>query len=155
VGHRGEPFTRLLKCVEELIERGKVKEKVVIQRGHTKFRSDFADVFDFCTPEKIDELIHNSKYVITQESSGIGSLCLKYRTKFIVMPRDYQYGELPAKSDMNEDLHYKLEELGYTKVVRNTNELEKAINSIDNLKVGFNFDNTLAISTLHRLMEEA
>ena len=28
---------------------------------------------------------------------------------------------------MKEDLHYKLEELGYTKVVRNTDELEKAI----------------------------
>jgi UDP-N-acetylglucosamine transferase subunit ALG13 len=127
VGHRGEPFTRLLKCVEELIKKGKIKDKVVIQAGHTEYTSDHVEVFDFCEPEKIDELVHNSKYVITQESSGIGSLCLKYRTKFIVMPRDYQYGELPAKSDMKEDLHYKLEELGYTVVVQNTSELEKPL----------------------------
>ncbi len=154
VGHRAEPFTRLLNGVEELIRKGKIKEKVVIQVGHTKYSSDYVEVFDFCEPEKIDELIHNSRYVITQESSGIGSLCLKYRTKFIVMPRDYQYGELSVKSDMKEDLHYKLEELGYTKVVRNTDELEKAVENIDNLKVGFDFDNSLAMQTLRNIIEK-
>ena len=70
------------------------------------------------------------------------------------MPRDYQYGELPAKNDMEEDLHYKLEELGYTKVVRDKEELEKAIEKIDNLKVGFNFDNSQAIQTLRNIIEK-
>ena len=70
------------------------------------------------------------------------------------MPREYQYGELPTKSDMEEDLHYKLEELGYTKVVKNTNELEEAIKSIKSLKVGFHFDNTLAIQTLRNIIKK-
>jgi hypothetical protein len=70
------------------------------------------------------------------------------------MPRDYHLGELPAKSDMKEDLHYKLEELGYTKVVKNAEELEKAIENIDDLQIGFKFDNYLAISTLKKVMEE-
>lgn len=54
---------------------------------------------------------------------------------------------------MKEDLHLKLEELGYTKVVRNTDELEKAIERLEELKVGFHFDNTLAIRTLKALIE--
>jgi UDP-N-acetylglucosamine transferase subunit ALG13 len=111
------------------------------------------EIFDFCMPEMIKEFIVNARYVITQESAGIGTQCLKYQTKLIVMPRDYQYGELPAKSDMKEDLHLRLEELGYTKVVRNTDELENAIKNIDSLKVGFNFDNTLAIQTLKQIIE--
>lgn len=155
VGTRDEPFTRLIKGVEDLVKKGIIKEKVVVQAGHTKYSSDHVEVFDFCMPEKIDELILNAKYVITQESAGIGTQCLKYRTKFIVMPRDYQYGELPTKSDMKEDLHYRLEELGYTKVVRNTNELEKAIVNIDRLKIGFEFNNSMAISNLQKAMEEA
>jgi UDP-N-acetylglucosamine transferase subunit ALG13 len=155
VGTRDEPFTRLLKAVEDLVKNGKINEKVIIQAGHTKYSSGYVEVFDFCMPEMIDELILNAKYVITQESAGIGTLCLKYRTKFIVMPRDYQYGELPTKSDMKEDLHYKLEELGYTKVVRNTEELEKAIVNIEKLKIGFNLNNSLAISTLQKVMEGA
>jgi UDP-N-acetylglucosamine transferase subunit ALG13 len=155
VGTRDEPFTRLIKAVEDLARKGIIKEKVIIQAGHTKYSSEEVEIFDFCVPEKIDELILNARYVITQESAGIGTQCLKYRTKFIVMPRDYQYEELPTKSDMKEDLHYRLEELGYTKVVRTTNELEQAILNIDSIKIGFDFDNSLAISKLHKAMEEA
>jgi UDP-N-acetylglucosamine transferase subunit ALG13 len=154
IGTRNEPFTRLIQGVEDLIKRGIIKEKVIIQAGYTKHRPHCAEVFDFCVPEMIDGLILNARYVITQESAGIGTQCLKYKTKFIVMPRDYQYGELPTKSDMKEDLHYKLEELGYTKVVRNADELEKAILDLENLKVGFNFDNSLAIQTLRNIIEK-
>jgi len=153
VGTRDEPFTRLISGVEELITKGIIKEKVLVQAGHTKYRSKYSEVFDFCSPEKVDEIIRNARYVITQESAGIGTQCLKHRTRFIVMPREYQYGELPTKSDMKEDLHYKLEELGYTKVVRNTEELEKAVWGIGNLKIGYEFNNSLAISILHRAME--
>jgi UDP-N-acetylglucosamine transferase subunit ALG13 len=154
LGTRDEQFTRLIHGIEDLIKKGTIKEKVVIQSGHTKFHSDHAEVFDFCSPAKIDQLIRNAKYVVTQESAGIGTQCLKHRTNFIVMPRDYQYGELPTQSDMKEDLHLRLEELGYTKVVTNTTELEKAIKAIKDLKTGFTFDNSLAISTLHKAMEE-
>ena len=101
------------------------------------------EVFDFCSLERTNELDLNAHYVITQESAGIGTQCLKCGTRFIVMPRDYQYGELPTRSDMKEDLHHKLEELGYTKVVTNTSELEAAIENIGNLKTGFDFNNSL------------
>ncbi len=154
VGTRIEPFTRLLKGVEDLVKKGSIKERVIMQAGYTKYSSDHVEIFDFCTPEKIDDLILNAKYVITQESAGIGTQCLKYQTRFIVMPRDYEYGELPTKSDMNEDLHYKLEELGFTKVVTNAEELESAIRRLGELKVGFDFNNSLAISTLEKVMEE-
>lgn len=154
LGTRDEPFTRLLQGVEDLIKKGIIKEKVIIQAGHTKFSTNLAEVFDFCMPEKIDKLIRNAKYVITQESAGIGTQCLKYRTRFIVMPRDYQYGELPTKSDMNEDLHYRLQEMNFTKVVNTTGELEKAIAVINSLTIGFDFDNSRAIQKLHKAMEE-
>lgn len=153
VGTRVEAFTRLIKAVEDLVKNGVIKEKVIVQAGHTQYNSEHLETFDFIYPEKIDELILNAKYVITQESAGIGTKCLKYDTKFFVMPRDYKYGELPAKSDMNEDLHFKLEEMGYTKVVNDVAELEKAVYQIDKLKSGFNFDNKLAIVTLSRIME--
>lgn len=155
VGTRDEPFTRLIKGVEDLVKKGIIKEKVIVQAGHTKYRSDCLEVFDFCGPDRIDQLILNAKYVITQESAGIGTQCLKYRTKFVVMPRDYQYGELPTKSDMKEDLHCKLEELGYTRVVKNAGELERAIVNIDDCKTGFEFNNSLAIFNLHKAVQEA
>jgi UDP-N-acetylglucosamine transferase subunit ALG13 len=153
VGTREEPFTRLLQGVEDLVKRGVINEKVIIQAGHTKYQSSYADVFDFCSPDKIAEIIRNAKYVINQASAGIGTLCLRYKTRFIVMPREYRYGELPTQRDMEEDLHYKLEDFGYTKVVRNMEALEEAIRTIEDLKVGFTFNNSLAISTLHKVLE--
>jgi len=153
LGTREEVFTRLIEAVEDLVKKGDIQEKVIVQAGHTPYNSDRLEIFDFCTPEKIDELIIDAKYVITQESAGIGTKCLKYNTKFLVMPRDYEYGELPSKSDMNEDLHLKLDKMGYTKVVNNFSELQNAIKQIDNIKTGFDFDNELAIATLTRMIE--
>jgi UDP-N-acetylglucosamine transferase subunit ALG13 len=155
LGTREEPFVRLVQAVEELKKEGTIEERVIIQAGATKCSSEHLEIFDFCAPERIEDLIRNAKYVVTQESAGIGTICLKYRTRFLVMPRDYSYGELPAKSDMNEDLHFKLEEMGYTKVVNNLPEMRKAIAELDSIKTGFEFDNTLAIKTLNQLMEEA
>lgn len=155
VGTREEPFVRLLQGVEALAKKGIIKEKIIIQAGYTKFESSYAEVFDFCSPGKIAELILNAKYVINQASAGIGTLCLRYQTRFIVMPREYQYGELPTPRDMNEDLHHELEKLGYTNVVNNTDELERAVRNIEDLKVGFNFDNSRAISMLHKIVQEA
>jgi len=155
VGTREEPFVRLIQGVEELKKERTIEEKVIVQAGATKYESDCLEIFDFCSPEKIEDLIRNAKYVITQESAGIGTICLKYRTRFLVMPRDYSYGELPAKSDMNEDLHLRLEEMGFTRVVHNVSEMRKAILELDRIKTGFDFDNTLAIQTLNQFMEEA
>jgi UDP-N-acetylglucosamine transferase subunit ALG13 len=155
VGTRDEPFARLIRAVEDLKKAGKIKEKVIVQAGATKYVSDHLEIFDFCAPEEIEDLIRNAKYVITQESAGIGTICLKYQTKFLVMPRDFRYGELTAKSDMKEDLHLKLEEMKYTIVVDSVMELERAIMGIDNVRTGFHFDNKLAIETLNLYMEDA
>jgi UDP-N-acetylglucosamine transferase subunit ALG13 len=150
VGTREEPFTRLISGVESLKKKGIIKENIIVQAGYTKYTSDKMKIFDFCSPKDIDNLVRNAILVITQESSGIGTKCLKYNTRFIVMPRNYKYGELPAKSDMKEDLHIELEKQGYTIVVNNTEELEDAIRNIDRIKNDFRFDNRYAISVLKR-----
>ena len=151
-GRRSEPFPRLFEAVETLIRDGVIQGPVVAQVGGTAFRSALMETFGFRPPQAIDDLILNARYVITQESAGIVTKCLKFGTRFIVMPRDYAHGELPAKSDMNEDLHVRLEELGFTTVVRNAEEMRAAVGNLPRLAVGFAFDNTLAISTLRSLV---
>ncbi len=155
VGTRDEPFTRLIAAVDKLKSKNQISERVIVQTGHTKYMSSNIETFDFCAPDRIDELVSNANYVITQESAGIGTKCLKYNTKFLVMPRDFRYRELPTRSDMNEDLHLKLEELGYVKVVYDIDTLGDAIQKIEELKTGFRFDNKLAINTLRQAVEES
>lgn len=154
LGNRRESFPRIIKTVETLIRKGIIKERVIVQAGHTSYQSSFLEIFSFCTPEEIDELILSATYVITQESAGIGTKCLRFGKRMIVMPREYSRGELPARSDMNEDLHIKLQELGYVFVVRGTRELQNAIENLQNLKVGYEFDNSRAIAVLRNLLEK-
>lgn len=154
VGTRSEPFPRMIQTVEQLLKDGAIKERVVVQAGHTRHASSVMDIFDYCPPDRIDELILNSAYVITQESAGLVTKCLKWKIRFIVMPREYGHGELPAKSDMNEDLHLKLAELGLTFVVRNADEMKAAITNLDKLKLKPFFDNSYAIAKLTELIEK-
>lgn len=147
------PFTRIIQAVEALKRDGFIKERVVVQAGYTTYASEGLEIFDFCPPPKMDRLIRDAAYVVTQESAGIGTKCLKFHTKFIVMPRDYGRGELKAKSDMGEDLHFKLRDLGFTFIVRDVEELRTAIGSLDRLKEGFRFDNRAAIARLRSVIE--
>ena len=153
LGTRSEQFIRLIKSIEQLKRKGVITIRIKVQAGSTKYKSDLLEIFDFCSQNEIDNLISNSEYIITQESAGIATKCLKMKKKFIVMPRDYSFGELPTRKDMNEDLQYKLEELGYTKVVNSVEQLESAIKNINEIKVGYSFDNYLAINKLNKLVE--
>ena len=153
LGMRVHPFPRVIEAVESLIRENVIQDRVVIQRGFTDYPTEAAETFDFRTPAEINKLIASSKYVITQESAGIVTKCLRLGKRFIVMPRDYRYGELPAKSDMSEDLHEKLAELGYTFVVHDKDQLKEAVGKIGELKTGFLFDNSRAISALKSLVE--
>jgi UDP-N-acetylglucosamine transferase subunit ALG13 len=153
LGTRNEQFVRLIKAIEQLKKKGVLSHQIKIQAGFTQYKSDIMEIFDFCSQKEIDELIFNSEFIITQESAGVATKCLKMKKKFIVMPRDYSYGELPAKSDMKEDLQYKLEEMGYTKVVNSPEQLEDAIKNISKIRLGYYFNNSLAIQKLKNLMD--
>ena len=155
LGTRPQGFPRLLKTVEALAKERFIEDKIVAQRGCTDYRTDIMETFDFCAPEEIDRYIGSAKYIITQESAGIVTKCLKAGKRFIVMPRDYKYRELPTKSDMNEDLHFKLAEMGFTYVVHDQEQLKKAIMSISQLKTGFSFNNQRAITYLTNLIESS
>ena len=37
VGTHEQPFDRLLKCIDKLVEEGKIKEEVVCQKGYTEY----------------------------------------------------------------------------------------------------------------------
>lgn len=154
LGTRDEPFTRLIQAVEDLKREGVILEPVIVQAGNTVFKSDKMEIIDFAAPSLMDQLIRDARFIITQESAGTVTKCLRHQKPFIVMPRDYRFRELPAKSDMNEDLHLRLEELGYTRVVHSRDELKAAIGEIEKLRTGFDFDNSRAISKLVALLED-
>ena len=65
------------------------------------------------------------------------------------------YGESIVMRILNpKSIRYKLEDMGYTKVTNCMEQLEFAINNINEIKVGYSFDNYLAINKLTNLIEK-
>ena len=46
LGTQDKQFTRLLESVQKEIDKGNIKDEVVVQVGHTKFESKDMEIFD-------------------------------------------------------------------------------------------------------------
>jgi UDP-N-acetylglucosamine transferase subunit ALG13 len=87
------PFDRLLKEVDKQILEGNINEKVLVQAGHTKYRSEHMEFFDFTTYEHMSELYKEANFIITHGGTGSITTGMKMQKKVIAVPRLVKYGE--------------------------------------------------------------
>ena len=52
LGTQDKSFKRLLEAIDKQINAGKIKDKVVVQAGLTKYSSDNMEIFDFIPVSK-------------------------------------------------------------------------------------------------------
>ena len=86
-------FKRLLKEIDEEIERGKINEKVIVQSGHTKYKSKHMEFIPFMTYEEMENLYQEANYIITHGGTGSITMGVKMGKKIIAVPRLCQFGE--------------------------------------------------------------
>ena len=93
LGTQDKNFTRLLNLIQEQIDKGNIKEKVIVQAGYTKFKSDNMEIFDYIDNQKFTKLINCCNLLITH--GGVGSILtgLKANKKIIAVPRLAKYKE--------------------------------------------------------------
>lgn len=87
------PFSRLLEEVEKQIIAGNIKESVVVQAGHTIYRSQHMDILRFVTYEQMEQLYKQASFIITHGGTGSITMGLKLGKKLIAAPRLMKYGE--------------------------------------------------------------
>ena len=93
LGTQDKSFERLLKMVSSEIEKGNIKEKVIVQAGYTQYKSPNMEIFDLIDAKKLDQLIKESSLIITH--GGVGSIIssLKQNKNVIACPRLKKYKE--------------------------------------------------------------
>ena len=93
LGTQDKSFTRLLEAIDKEIENKKIKEKVIVQAGYTKYKSKNMEIFDYCDPKKLDKLMKDANIIITH--GGVGSIlgALKYDKPVIAAARLSHYKE--------------------------------------------------------------
>jgi len=93
LGTNDKSFKRLLDAFEKEIKNGRIKDKVIVQSGFTKYSSKVMSVIDLMSMEDFKENIKNCDLLVTH--GGVGTILdgLKLGKKIIAFPRLSKYAE--------------------------------------------------------------
>ncbi|MCG2827371.1 MAG: hypothetical protein L6265_12345 [Thermoplasmatales archaeon] len=125
-------FDRLLKEVDRLIDIGAIHKKVIAQIGNSTYKPKNYEYFDFCSSEKIPELMMNASIVITH--GGIGSIVnsLMLGKPTIVVPRYKKFHE--HINDHQLDITHELEKEDAIIPVYNISNMQNALRQTEKFK---------------------
>jgi UDP-N-acetylglucosamine transferase subunit ALG13 len=125
VGTQVEPFKRLLKAVDEEIEKGTIKDTVIVQAGCTKYKSDNMIIHDYLPMEVFDEYMDQADLIICH--GGVGSILggLNRKKKVIAVARLKKYKE--HVNDHQTQIIDNFIKQGYIIGIKDMSELGEAI----------------------------
>lgn len=93
VGTHEQPFDRLLKCIDKLVEDKKIKEKVIIQKGYTDYEPKHCESYKLIPYDKMNEYIEKASIVITHGGPASFIAPLAIGKIPIVVPRQKDFNE--------------------------------------------------------------
>ena len=125
LGTNDESFERLLKALDKEIEKGTIKEKVIVQAGCTKYESPNMEILDLVPQEKFEQLVSECSLLITH--GGVGSILtgINKGKKVIAVPRLAKYKE--HGNDHQLQIVENFSERKYILAVKDLNKLGKTI----------------------------
>lgn len=93
LGTNDKSFKRLLKEIDKQIVLGNIKEKVIVQSGYTKYKSNNMKIIDLMSMSEFNKNIEKCNLLITH--GGVGTILdgLKLEKKIIAFPRLSKYSE--------------------------------------------------------------
>ncbi len=132
LGTQNNSFHRLLEEIDNLIEKGIIKEEVVVQAGYTKYESKNMKIFGLVSLEELDKLIEKADLIITH--GGVGSITssLKKGKKVIAIPRLHEYHE--HVNNHQKEIVETFNKKGYIIGIQDVKELEEALNKAKNFE---------------------
>lgn len=128
LGTQKEPFTRLL----DYIEKSNIKEKIIVQAGHTKYDSKKMEIFDFIPYEKMNEYISKADIIITHAGTGSILMPLKKGKKVIACARLEKYDE--HVDDHQKQILEVFKEEGYILELDENSKLDDLMKEINDFK---------------------
>ena len=133
LGTQDKQFTRLLDMVQKEINKGNIKDKVVVQAGHTKYESKYMEIFDLIDREKFSDLISKCDVLITH--GGVGSIItgLQNNKKVIVAPRLAKYDE--HMNDHQLQITENFSKAGYILPLYENDDLGKVLKDIKSFNI--------------------
>ncbi len=140
VGTQDKPFTRLLKAIDEAIERKEIVEDVVVQSGYTKYESKNMQVLEYIPFDKFGEYLDKADVIITH--GGVGSILssVKKGKKVVAVARLSKFGE--HTNDHQLQVIEKMSKQGYIINGNDLQDIGKAVEDAKKMQVKEYISNT-------------
>ena len=132
LGTQDKEFTRLLKVIDKEIEKGNIKDKVIVQAGYTKYSSKNMEIHDLIEMKELDNLVKKCDLLITH--GGVGSILsgLTNNKKVIAAARLKKYKE--HTNDHQKQIIKAFEDKGYILALRDFNKFDKVLEKAKTFK---------------------
>ena len=147
-GTQNNSFKRLLQELEKL----DIKEKIIVQSGHTKYKSDKMNIFDFISDEEIKEYIKKADLIITHGGAGSIIAALNEKKKVIAVARRKEFSEHVNNHQI--ELTKIFNDKGYLIGIDDASKLSQAYAEIkDFIPAEYKLDNSLMINTIEKFIQ--
>ena len=93
VGTHEQPFDRLIKCIDQMVADGKIKEDVIIQKGYTEYEPKNCESYKLIGYDDMKKYIADARIVVTHGGPASFVAPLSIGKIPIVVPRQYRYNE--------------------------------------------------------------
>ncbi len=122
LGTQKQSFKRLL----DYIENSNIKDEIIVQAGHTKYKSKKMKILDFTTYKEMDDYLDKCDLVVTHAGTGSIVRALQKGKKTIVCARLSKYGE--HADDHQQELVSVFSEAGYVLEINENISFDEIIN---------------------------
>lgn len=153
LGTQDKNFVRLLEKIDQLINNGLIKDKVIVQAGFTKYNSENMEIFDLIPQDEFNDLMDKADIIITH--GGVGNIisALEKNKKVIAVPRLAKYGE--HINDHQTQIIAKFNALGHIIGLQDVDELDDAVKQIKKFKPKkFVHDNSKMLNLVSELIDK-
>jgi UDP-N-acetylglucosamine transferase subunit ALG13 len=125
LGTQDKSFKRLLDAIQRQVDKGNIKDKIVVQAGCTKYDSNDMEIFDLIPTEEFKALTKKADLIITH--GGVGSIMdgIKNNKVIIAAPRLKKYNE--HVNDHQLQIIDTFADMGYILPLKDFNKLDKLL----------------------------
>ena len=115
------PFDRLVRAIDDLCDRGLIREPIVAQIGDSEYRPRHFEAVTSLDKSAFDRTVQQASAIIGHAGMGTITMALENAKPLLAMPRRKKYGEVV--NDHQVVLAIKFEALGHILLARDETEL--------------------------------
>jgi UDP-N-acetylglucosamine transferase subunit ALG13 len=148
IGSHYKQFPRLLKKIDEIAPL--IKEKIIIQRGYTKYIPKNCESFEFAP--SLDPYYKKARLTLIHGASSVWEFRYKFKKPFIIVPRQFKFKE--HINDHQVEFAEKMEKSLGAKVIYDMKDLKPQLLKNYNKVVNLDHKNLIRLQDyLKKLIE--